>query len=66
MTAHGRQQMAYQHYVKKCSGREMKIKKKVKAPPMPHSSGPSKDKVDAETVESPESVTSGESKNGDQ
>jgi hypothetical protein len=53
--------MAYQRYIKKCSGRQAKINRKIKAPRMPRTPGPSENRVNTETSESPQSVTSGES-----
>jgi hypothetical protein len=61
MTKSGRQQMAYQRYIKKCSGRQTKLNKKIKAPRMPRTPGPSDNHVNTETGDSPQSVTSGES-----
>ena len=62
MTTNGRQQMAYQRYVRKQSGRKMKIQKKIKSPKMPKTPGPSDNKVDVEKIETPQSVRSGESR----
>jgi hypothetical protein len=61
MTQSGRQQMAYQRYVKKFSGKRTKLQKKIKAPRIPRVPGPSQNKVNTEVSESPQSVTSGES-----
>jgi hypothetical protein len=61
MTKQGRQQIAYQHYIKKCSGRKMKQVRRVKAPHMPLTPGPSENKINAEVTSAPQSVTSGES-----
>ena len=61
MSQSGRQQMAYQRYIKKCSGRQVKLNKKIKAPRMPRTPGPSENRVNTGTIESPQSVTSGES-----
>ena len=60
-TKSGRQQMAYQRYVKKFSGKKMKQQKKIKAPRMPRLPGPSDYHTNTEVNESPQSVTSGES-----
>jgi hypothetical protein len=60
LTTSGRQQMAYQRYIRKSSGRKMKLNKKIKAPKIPRNPGPSDNKVNSE-VESPQSVSSGES-----
>jgi hypothetical protein len=66
MSKNGRQQMAYQRYVKKFSGRQVKQKKKIKAPRMPLTPEPSQNKVNTEVTDSsaPQSVTSGESQTG--
>jgi hypothetical protein len=61
MSKNGRQQMAYQRYIRKQSGRKMKIQKKVKSPKMPQTPDLSPNKVNAEVIETPQSVTSGES-----
>ncbi|HJT80622.1 MAG TPA: hypothetical protein VJ719_05445 [Chthoniobacterales bacterium] len=61
MTKSGRQQMAYQRYVKKQSGKRLKMQKKIKPVKMPFTPGPSENKVNTEVIESPQSVTSGES-----
>ena len=61
MTQSGRQQMAYQRYIKKFSGKKMKQQKKLKAPRMPRLPGPSDYHTNTELNESPQSVTSGES-----
>ena len=62
MSKNGRQQLAYQRYVKKFSGKKMKLKKKIKAPRMPLTPGPSENKVHTEVSgDSPQSVRSGES-----
>ena len=60
MSKTGRQQMAYQRYIKKCSGRQMKVKKKMKAPKMPATPGPSDNHVTTEVSETPQSVSSSE------
>jgi|SRR4029079_11552717 len=60
MTQSGRQQMAYQRYVKKYSGRKMKQQKKFKSPKMPLTPGPSDNQVTTEVGGSPQSVRSGE------
>jgi uncharacterized lipoprotein len=65
MTKSGRQQMAYQRYVKKFSGKRTKQQKKIKAPRIPRSPGPSDNKVNTQVSESPQSVTSGESQTGE-
>jgi len=59
MTSNGRQQMAYQRYVKKYSGRKMKQQKKFKSPKMPLAPGPSDNQVTTE-LQSPQSVRSNE------
>lgn len=63
MTKNGRQQMAYQRYVKKMSGRSVKQKKKFKAPRMPLTPQPSDNHVDTQVTEAPgpQSVHSAES-----
>ena len=63
LTQNGRQQMAYQRYVKKMSGRSIKQKKKFKAPKMPLTPEPSENKVDTQVIQEsgPQSVHSGES-----
>ena len=61
MTKSGRQQMAYQRYIKKCSGRQTKLNKKIKAPRMPRTPGPSDNHINTEVNESPQSVSSAES-----
>jgi hypothetical protein len=65
MTSSGRSQMAYQRYVRKQSGKRMKMQKKLKPPHMPLTPGPSEPKVETQVTEqqSPQSVTSGESLN---
>jgi hypothetical protein len=63
MTSSGRSQMAYQRYVRKQSGKRMKMQKKLKPPHMPLTPGPSEPKINTETMETPQSVTSGESQN---
>jgi hypothetical protein len=65
MTKNGRQQMAYQRYVKKFSGKRMKQQKKIKPPRMPGVPGPSDNKVNMEVSDSPQSVTSGESQSSE-
>ena len=65
MSQNGRQQLAYQRYVKKFSGRRTKQQKKIKPPKMPRLPGPSDNRVNTEVNESPQSVTSGESQNND-
>jgi uncharacterized lipoprotein len=64
MSKSGRQQMAYQRYIRKSSGNRMKVQKKMKAPKIPRVAPPSKNKVNTEVNESPESVRSGESQTG--
>ena len=59
MTQSGRQQMAYQRYVKKFSGKRMKQQKKIKPPKMPRTPDPSDYKTNTELGGSPQSVTSG-------
>jgi uncharacterized lipoprotein len=61
-TQSGRQQMAYQRYVRKMSGRKVKMTKKIKSPKMPRSPDLSPNKVSAGIIETPQSVTSGESR----
>ena len=58
MSSTGRQQMAYQRYIRKCSGRQMKVKKKMKSPKMPATPGPSDNHVTTEVTETPKSVNS--------
>jgi hypothetical protein len=60
MSKSGRQQMAYQRYIKKCSGRQMKVQKKMKGPKMPPTPGPSDYHVTTGVSETPQSVSSGE------
>lgn len=60
MTKNGRQQMAYQRYVKKNSGRKMKQQKKFKSPKMPLTPGPSDNQITTEVGGSPQSVHSNE------
>jgi len=60
MSATGRQQMAYQRYIKKCSGRQMKVKKKMKGPKMPATPGPSDNHVTTEVTQTPQSMNSSE------
>ena len=61
MTHNGRQQMAYQRYIRKQSGQKMKIAKKVKSPKMPKTPPPTENKPVTEVIETPQSVRSGES-----
>lgn len=61
MSQTGRQQMAYQRYVRKMSGKRAKVTKKIKAPRMPLTPGPSEYKTESGVTESPQSVRSGES-----
>ena len=67
MTQNGRQQMAYQRYVKKMSGRSIKQKKKFKAPRMPLTPQPSDNKVNTDVIQEsgPQSVHSGESQSNE-
>jgi len=67
LTQSGRQQMAYQRYVKKMSGRSIKQKKKFKAPKMPLTPEPSDNKVSSEVLQEsgPQSVHSGESQSNE-
>jgi hypothetical protein len=65
MSKSGRQQMAYQRYVKKFSGKRMKQQKKIKPPKMPPTPGPSDYKTNTDVGGSPQSVTSGESQNNE-
>ena len=60
MSKNGRQQMAYQRYIRKQSGRKIKIQKKIKAPKMPRTPDLSPNKVNTEVIETPQSVRSGE------
>jgi uncharacterized protein YceK len=60
-TKSGRQQLAYQKYVRKCSKQRDRQWAKMKAPHIPVLP-PSQDKVTTQVGGSPESVTSGESK----
>ena len=61
MTHNGRQQMAYQRYIRKQSGRKMQIAKKVKSPKVPKTPRPTENKPTLDVIETPQSVTSGES-----
>ena len=61
MTKSGRQQMAYQRYVSKQSGKRAKMQKKMKPLKMPLTPGPSEHKINAEVTDGPQSVTAGES-----
>jgi hypothetical protein len=61
MTKQGRQQIAYQRYVRKCSGRKMKMARKIKAPKMPLTPGPSDNRIHTEVSGAPQSVTSAQS-----
>ena len=61
MTQNGRQQMAYQRYVRKQSGKRMKMQKKLKPPRMPLTPGPSDNHINTEVSDAPQSVTAGES-----
>ena len=60
MTHNGRQQMAYQRYIRKQSGQKMKIAKKVKSPKMPKTPPPTENRPVADVIQTPQSVTSGE------
>jgi hypothetical protein len=60
LTARGRQQLAYERYVRKCSHRRDKQRAKMKTPRIP-TLEPSQPKETTEVGGSPESVTSGES-----
>ncbi len=59
-TKSGRQQLAYQKYVRKQSGMRFRQQAKMKTPRVP-SVQPSQPKVTAGVNDSPQSVTSGES-----
>jgi hypothetical protein len=59
-TKSGRQQLAYQKYVRKCSYTRDRQASKMKMPRIPMFA-PSRDKVTADVGSSPESVRSGES-----
>jgi hypothetical protein len=59
-TKNGRQQLAYQKYVRKCSYTRDRQASKMKMPRIPMFA-PSRDKVTADVGSSPESVRSGES-----
>ena len=61
MSKNGRQQLAYQRYIKKCGGKRMKVQKKIKAPRIPRTPEPSGNKINTEVSESPQSVRSGSS-----
>jgi hypothetical protein len=61
MSKSGRQQMAYQRYIRKSSSNRMKVQKKMKTPKMPRTPGPSGNKVNSGVSDSPQSVRSGES-----
>ena len=56
----GRQQLAYQKYVRKCSKQRDRQQAKMKFPRIP-TVAPSQDKVTTQAGNSPESVASGES-----
>ena len=62
MTKNGRQQMAYQRYVKKNSGRKMKQQKKFKSPKMPLTPAPSDNQISTEVGGAPQSVRSNEAR----
>jgi hypothetical protein len=64
LTSSGRQQMAYQRYVRKSSGQKMKLNKKIKAPKMPKTPPPSDNRVESGVSDTPQSVRSGESESG--
>ena len=59
MTKSGRQQMAMERYIRKCSGKRVKIVK-VKAPKIPRAPEPSDYQVNTGVSESPQSVSSNE------
>jgi hypothetical protein len=59
MTTSGRQQLAYQRYVKKFSGRKAKVVKKYKKVKMPRIPGPSENRINTDVVDAPQSVTAG-------
>ena len=61
MSTNGRNQLAYQRYVRKHSGKKMKMQKKMKPLHMPLTPGPSDNHINTEVIDSPQSVTSGES-----
>lgn len=63
MTQSGRQQMAYQRYVRKFSKKKVKMQKKVKPAKMPMTPGPSANKISTQVSEAPgpQSVSSGDS-----
>jgi hypothetical protein len=56
----GRQQMAYERYVRKCSHRRDVMRSKIKTPAIPPYF-PSENKVATQVAGSPQSVSSGES-----
>jgi hypothetical protein len=60
LTKSGRQQLAYQRYVRKCSHRRDRQRAKMKTPRIP-TFAPSENKINTEVGGSPESVTSGQS-----
>jgi hypothetical protein len=59
-TKSGRQQLAYQKYVRKQSGLRFRQQVKMKTPRVPTAS-PSEPKINATAIDSPQSVTSAES-----
>jgi uncharacterized lipoprotein len=63
LSSSGRQQMAYQRYVRKMSGKKMKLKNKIKAPKVPKNPGPSENNIKSDVTDSPQSVRSSESGN---
>jgi len=67
MSKNGRQQMAYQRYVKKMSGRSVKQKKKFKPVHIPLTPEPSDHHVSTEVTNAPgpQSVHSGESQSNE-
>jgi hypothetical protein len=65
LTARGRQQRAYEHYVRKMSHRRDRLQAKMRAPRIPKFA-PSEPRETTEIGGSPESFTSGESKSADQ
>jgi hypothetical protein len=59
MTKSGRQQMAMERYIRKCSGKRVRMVK-VKAPKIPRTPEPSDYRVSTGVSESPQSVSSNE------
>jgi hypothetical protein len=64
MSTSGRQQLAYQRYIRKQSGHRMKLQKKIKAPKIP-AMGPSDNHINSGVSEAPQSVRSGESQSNE-